>query len=286
MRRYKKNYEEQLEQQISNTLAMLLGKGLLYTYNDLKREHLDKNTIRLSWNNHLPGSFNAGSSFLRLEQYKQIIDNQSYLCILFDGSLIRVSYTIENGKMIGHNLLWWPAPYKYLNVSLNDVPPDQMLSDFLEDDKWYENMEMRSLIRIDYDPRKEVVSSAHPPVHMHIEHQECRIFILIQMTIMIMWRERLKLCVKEKRERQYSKDKTVIAYLQDDVRKSLVRQYAYARKMKGLTQAEVAERAGISRTNISRFESGTYNPTLEMLVKLAAAMDLNISITLNQKKEP
>lgn len=103
---------------------------------------------------------------------------------------------------------------------------------------------------------------------------------------MIMWRERLKLCVKEKRERQYSKDKTVIAYLQDDVRKSLVRQYAYARKMKGLTQAEVAERAGISRTNISRFESGTYNPTLEMLVKLAAAMDLNISITLNQKKEP
>ena len=52
-----------------------------------------------------------------------------------------------------------------------------MLSDFLEDDKWYENIEMRSPIRIDYDPRKEVVSSAHPPVHMHIEHMECRIFI-------------------------------------------------------------------------------------------------------------
>lgn len=52
-----------------------------------------------------------------------------------------------------------------------------MLSDFLEDDKWYENIEMRSPVRIDYDPRKEVVSSAHPPVHMHIEHMECRIFI-------------------------------------------------------------------------------------------------------------
>lgn len=177
MKKGRKNCDEQLIEQISNTLEMLLEKGLLYTYNELKREYLDKNTIRLSWNNHLSGSFNSGDNFLKLEQYKQIINNQSYLCVLFDGSLIRVSYTIKNGCIVGHNLLWWPAPYKYSGVSLDDVPPKQMLSDFLEDDKWYENIEMRSPVRIDYDPRKEVVSSAHPPVHMHIEHMECRIFI-------------------------------------------------------------------------------------------------------------
>lgn len=177
MKKGRKNCDEQLIEQVSNTLEMLLEKGLLYTYNELKRECLDKNTIRLSWNNHLSGSFNSGDNFLKLEQYKQIINNQSYLCVLFDGSLIRVSYTIKNGCIVGHNLLWWPAPYKYSGVSLDDVPPKQMLSDFLEDDKWYENIEMRSPIRIDYDPRKEVVSSAHPPVHMHIEHMECRIFI-------------------------------------------------------------------------------------------------------------
>ena len=48
-------------------------------------------------------------------------------------------------------------------------------------------------------------------------------------------------------------------------------------------RVEVAERAGISRTNISRFESGEYNPTLEMLVKLATAMDLDILVTLKPK---
>ena len=63
----------------------------------------------------------------------------------------------------------------------------------------------------------------------------------------------------------------------------MVREYTYLRKLKGLTQAEVAERAGISRTNISRFESGEYNPTLEMLVKLATAMDLDILVTLKPK---
>ena len=78
MKKGRKNCDEQLIEQISNTLEMLLEKGLLYTYNELKREHLDKNTIRLSWNNHLSGSFNSGDNFLKLEQYKQIINNQYY----------------------------------------------------------------------------------------------------------------------------------------------------------------------------------------------------------------
>ena len=89
--------------------------------------------------------------------------------------------------------------------------------------------------------------------------------------------------VKKKEDSQFYKSGINIEYIQNNVRKSLVREYTYLRKLKGLTQAEVAERAGISRTNISRFESGEYNPTLEMLVKLATAMDLDILVTLKPK---
>lgn len=91
------------------------------------------------------------------------------------------------------------------------------------------------------------------------------------------------MCVKKKEDSQFYKSEINIEYIQNNVRKSLVREYTYLRKLKGLTQAEVAERAGISRTNISRFESGEYNPTLEMLVKLAIAMDLDILVTLKPK---
>ena len=91
------------------------------------------------------------------------------------------------------------------------------------------------------------------------------------------------MCVKKKEDSQFYKSEINIEYIQNNVRKSLVREYTYLRKLKGLTQAEVAERAGISRTNISRFESGEYNPTLEMLVKLATAMDLDILVTLIPK---
>lgn len=91
------------------------------------------------------------------------------------------------------------------------------------------------------------------------------------------------MCVKKKEDSQFYKSEINIEYIQNNVRKSLVREYTYLRKLKGLTQAEVAERAGISRTNLSRFESGEYNPTLEMLVKLAIAMDLDILVTLKPK---
>ena len=73
MKKGRKNYDEQIVEQVTNTLEMLLEKGFVYTYSDLKREYLDKNTIRLSWNNHLSGKFNSGDNFLKLEQYKQII---------------------------------------------------------------------------------------------------------------------------------------------------------------------------------------------------------------------
>jgi len=92
------------------------------------------------------------------------------------------------------------------------------------------------------------------------------------------------LCAKKKEDSQFYNNGINIECLQNNVRKSLVREYIYFRKLQGLTQAEVAERAGISRTNVSRFESGEYNPTLEMLVKLAAAIDLDVLVLLKQKK--
>lgn len=92
------------------------------------------------------------------------------------------------------------------------------------------------------------------------------------------------MCAEKKENSQLYKNEINLEYTQNNIRRSLVREYAYLRKLKGLTQAEVAKRAGIARTNISRFESGEYNPTLEMLVKLAAAMDLDVLVTLKPKK--
>lgn len=48
----------------------------------------------------------------------------------------------------------------------------------------------------------------------------------------------------------------------------------------GITQAELGKLAGVSQPNITRFESGNYNPSLEFLVKIAAAMKRKVAISL------
>lgn len=53
-----------------------------------------------------------------------------------------------------------------------------------------------------------------------------------------------------------------------------------ARVEKKMTQAELAERADTKQSNISRFESGNYNPSVDFLQKIAGALDKRLEITL------
>jgi DNA-binding XRE family transcriptional regulator len=82
----------------------------------------------------------------------------------------------------------------------------------------------------------------------------------------------------------YSSDdqEILIEAEQRGVRTAVIEQYIRCRKFRGITQAELAQKAGISRSNITRFESGNYNPSLEMLVKIAAALDMQLQIQLTE----
>ncbi len=48
-----------------------------------------------------------------------------------------------------------------------------------------------------------------------------------------------------------------------------------------ITQQALADRAGTQKSNISRMESGKYNPSLDFLVKVASSMGKNIDIHLS-----
>ena len=52
-----------------------------------------------------------------------------------------------------------------------------------------------------------------------------------------------------------------------------------ARLESGMTQAELAEKVSLSQSNISRLESGTFNPTVQTLEKVATG--LGKKLTLN-----
>ena len=72
--------------------------------------------------------------------------------------------------------------------------------------------------------------------------------------------------------------------MQNRVKNSLVEQYIACRKKQKKTQADIADMLGVARPNVTRFENGAYNPTIDMLVKMAACLDKEVEIKLVDKK--
>lgn len=63
-------------------------------------------------------------------------------------------------------------------------------------------------------------------------------------------------------------------------RDSVVRQLKTIRKEQGMTQEHLAELVGTKKSNISRLESGRYNPSLDFLVKVADGLGRQIQMTV------
>ena len=58
-----------------------------------------------------------------------------------------------------------------------------------------------------------------------------------------------------------------------------------ARRKRNLTQQELAERTGIAQTEISRIESGSRNPSIKVLQRLADGMGMYLQIAFVRKDE-
>ena len=59
---------------------------------------------------------------------------------------------------------------------------------------------------------------------------------------------------------------------------NITRAILAARINAGMTQVELSKKSGISQADISRLEKGTRNPSLNLLKRLAEAMDSTLSI--------
>ena len=68
-----------------------------------------------------------------------------------------------------------------------------------------------------------------------------------------------------------------------ETKNRIIDQYIALRKKKGYSQEKIAELTGIARTNIVRIESKMNVPTIEVLLKLATALDMNLEINFVEK---
>ena len=61
-------------------------------------------------------------------------------------------------------------------------------------------------------------------------------------------------------------------------REEVAQQLREVRKSQGMTQELLADRVGTKKSNISRLESGRYNPSLDFLVKVAGVLGKQIQV--------
>ena len=66
-------------------------------------------------------------------------------------------------------------------------------------------------------------------------------------------------------------------------REEVARQLKEVRKAEGMTQEHLAELVGTKKSNISRLESGRYNPSLDFLVKVADGLGKQITVKVLSK---
>lgn len=69
-------------------------------------------------------------------------------------------------------------------------------------------------------------------------------------------------------------------------RQQIIDQIAAARVAKGMTQTQLAELLGTQRSSISRLESGEHSPSLDFILRAAAALELRVELAAPTKEEP
>lgn len=87
---------------------------------------------------------------------------------------------------------------------------------------------------------------------------------------MTTWKEHKKELLKD------PEFKAVYDALEPEYR--LARELIKARISEKLTQGQLAEKAGVSRMVVARLESGTTNPTLDTISKVAGALGKEIKL--------
>lgn len=64
------------------------------------------------------------------------------------------------------------------------------------------------------------------------------------------------------------------------VKSSVAEQVKMARKQAGMTQERLADIVGTKKSNISRLESGRYNPSFEFLSKIAQGLGKELEVRI------
>ena len=133
----------------------------------------------VSWHPlHRDGALIESFEHPTIDQYVTWLASGDYSALLYDGSLIQLSYEVEDGEVSRHRLAYFPCPYDLDRALLKEGLPAADIVEFYRDS----DAALRSPIRFDFDRRAAV--HGHPASHFTINGIDCRIACAAPLHVM------------------------------------------------------------------------------------------------------
>jgi len=168
-----RNNPKRIFNELVNTIKFLDQNDLTIFSNSPVYEEENGNS-RITWPNHTPGRINCNKYFGSIRQYRHFLKYNLFTSLLFDGSLMKISYKFEKRNLVAHNLTWWPSPFIISADDLSNGSPLDIF-DLYAQDGWDQQIRMRTPVRFDFDLKKE--STDHPASHLHMQTDNCRLYV-------------------------------------------------------------------------------------------------------------
>jgi hypothetical protein len=153
-----------VKDQVQNTLDYLVGADLAIYANSISMSD-----TRVSWQSPSPSGIFEVHGDPTIDQYQRWSADGQYSAVLFDGSLLQITYDVEGRAVTSHRLAYIPCPYD-LDPDLlgSGEPLDDIISLYCDEDPV-----SRSPIRFDFNPMQ--TRPLHPASHLTIDSPSCRI---------------------------------------------------------------------------------------------------------------
>ena len=162
-----------VRRKVSDFMTDLLAKEIAILSNPhILTSSGSKSTVTWAGGNHVASGMFTNFDEACWREYLDFVRNGVFSTVLFDGSLLQVTYYFHRESVVGHRLCFYPCPVIFDSEELSNEFFELSL-ETMAAVHFFDKSRSRSPLRFEYDP--EAARSGHPATHLHVNWPSCRI---------------------------------------------------------------------------------------------------------------
>jgi len=173
MRTYRKIYSN-----LKSFIELLFEKDIVVIINPIV-ENREGAKIRITWKSPIPeGLVLSNVEFATLSEYRLFLQMQQYTAVLYDGSILQISFDFNGTKLSGHRMCYYPCPLKIDQEIIKYEPILDIIDFYIESNA---QIRLRTPLRFDYHSLN--ITDRHSKTHVHLNKHDCRCSIVAPLSL-------------------------------------------------------------------------------------------------------